>query len=430
MSNLVNKDIVVIVGGFSSGRHIAPLFNGLGYTSVHVCTEDVKEHPVMKPTFNPQDYAENHVLASEDDADQFVSKMQGRRIKAVIAGCEPCVLLADKLGEMLDTPRNVGALSWARRSKFLMHDTLKKNGLKSARQLLTDNLQEIYQFHDKIGGKIVLKPEASANTDGVFYCKDRAEIAEAADRILGAKNFMGDVNTKVLVQEYLAGKQYLVNTLSSDGHHHVCDAWGEVRYNDDAPSNDSHADLVRPQDAPFRALAEYATRALDALGIRYGAAHFEMRMTDEGPCLVEVAARMSGNVDFSVLHSIHSLTQLSLLPDSMLDPEAFRTRVNGSRPSTTSARKVYLASTMEGDVLRNPDLNLFLDIGSVSSLCFKVGNGERLYKTSRALGRARPGYLYMVSEDAEVIARDYELVRRNEQLLYETMLLAPGEASQ
>jgi len=430
MSKLFNKDIIVIAGGFSSGRHIAPLFNGLGYTCVHVCTDEVKEHPLLKPTFNPTDYAEIHVLASEDDAGEFVRKMQGRRVKAVIAGCEPCVLFADKLSKILDTPRNVDALSWARRSKYLMHETLKKNGLKSARQLLSDNLQEIFDFHGQIGEKIVLKPEASSNTDGVFYCSTRSHIAEAVDHILGAKNYLGSINTKVLVQEYLSGKQYLVNTLSSDGYHYVCDAWGEVRHNDDAPSNDSHADLVRPQDTPYRALAEYATRALDALGIRYGAAHFEMRMTDEGPCLVEVAARMSGNVDFSVLHSIHSLTQLSLLPDAMLDPEAFRTRVNGSRPSTTSARKVYLASTMEGDVLRNPDLNLFLDISSVSSLCFRVTKDERLYKTNRALGRARPGYLYMVSDDAEVIARDYELVRRNEQLLYETMLLASGKASQ
>ena len=429
MNRPYNKDIIVVAGGFSSGRHIAPLFNGLGYSCVHVCTEAANEHPLLKPTFNPGDYAEIHVLASEDDMAGFVHRMQGRRVKAVIAGCEPCVLFADKLGEMLDTPRNVGALSWARRSKYLMHDTLKRHGLKAARQLLSENLQQIFAFHDEIGGKIVLKPEASANTDGVFYCTTRPQIAEAVDRILGVKNFLGTINTKVLAQEYLSGQQYLVNTLSSNGHHHVCDVWAEVRDNDDAPSNDSHADLVHPDAGPYGALAGYAARALDALGIHYGAAHFELRMTSEGPCLVEVAARMSGNVDFSVLHGIHSLTQLSLLPDALLDTEAFLTRVRGARPGTRSARKVYLSSTVEGKVLREPDLGLFLGIGSVSSVCFRVAKGDPLHKTNRALGRARPGYLYMVSSDPEEIARDYERVRLNEQLLYETMVRAPGNDS-
>lgn len=425
MSQLFNKDVILIVGGFSSGRHIAPLFKGLGYSCVHVSTQEIKEHPIFKPTFSPSDYVENHVLASDDDAEAFAQRMQGRQVKAVIAGCEPCVLLADKLSEMLDVPRNVGALSWTRRSKYLMHDTLKKNGLKSARQLLSDNLQEIFAFYDQIGGQIVLKPEASANTDGVYYCNTHAQIAEAVECILGVKNFLGYLNTKVLVQEYLSGKQYLVNTMSSDGHHHVCDAWGEVRDNDDAPSNDSYADLVIPGTDLHSALAKYASRALDALGIRYGAAHFEMRMTDESPCLVEVGARMSGNVDFSVLHGIHSLTQLSLLPDAMLDTEAFLTRIRGARPSMKSARKVYLTSTLAGDVLQEPDLNLFLNIKSVRSLYFRLAKGDYLHKTNRAQGGARPGYLYMVSDDPAEITRDYELVRQNETLLYEMMLSAP-----
>ncbi len=428
VSRLINKDIIVIVGGLSSGRHIAPLFNGLGFSCVHVCTVDVVEHPILKPTFNPLDYAENHLLASENEAADFVSRMEGRHVKAVIAGCEPCVLFADKLAEMLDTPRNIGALSAARRSKYLMHETLRRSGLKSARQLLSDDLQEIYAFHDRIGAKIVLKPEASANTDGVYYCNTRQQIADAFDRILGAKSFYDDfsgINTKVLVQEYLTGKQYLVNTLSSEGHHYVCDAWGEVRENDDAPSNDSYADLVNPKTVLHRSLSDYVGHVCDALGIRYGAAHFELRMTDEGPCLIEVGARMSGNVDFSVLHDTHSLTQLSLLPDAMLDTEAFGARTRTASSNTKSARKVYLSSDMTGDVLREPDLNLLFNVGTVRSVLFRVANGERLYKTDRAQGHARPGHLYMVSNDPDEIGRDYERVRRNERLLYETMLRAP-----
>ncbi|GAC1405720.1 MAG: ATP-grasp domain-containing protein [Burkholderiaceae bacterium] len=428
MSKLFNKDIIVIVGGLSSGRYIAPLFNGLGYSCVHVCTEEIIEHPLLKPTFDPTDYVEVHMLASEDDAGDFVRKMQERRVKAVIAGCEPCVLFADKLSEMFGTPRNVDALSWARRSKYLMHDTLKRNGLKSARQLFSDNLQEILDFHDQIGGKIVLKPEASSYTDGIFYCSSREQIVSAVDHILGAKNYFGGINTKVLAQEYLSGKQYLVNTLSSDGHHYVCDTWGEVRENDDAPSNDSYADLLSPNSDPHTALVDYAHRALDALGICYGAAHFEIRMTDEGPCLIEVAARMSGNVDFSVLHGIHSLTQLSLLPDALLDTGAFLTRIRGASPSTASARKVYLSSEVSGNVLSEPDLGLFLDVESVSSLLFRVAKGDHLYKTDRSQGRGRPGHLYMVSNDPDAIARDYERVRQNESLLYEMMIHAPKNA--
>ncbi|MEM5369202.1 ATP-grasp domain-containing protein [Paraburkholderia azotifigens] len=426
MSQLFSKDVIVIVGGLSSGRHIAPLFNGLGYKCIHVCTKSAFEHPIFSPTFNPSDYIESYVLHSEDGAEEVVRRMRGRNVKAIIAGCEPCILLADRLSVMLGMPRNAESLSTARRSKYLMHERLGRCGLTSVKHLLTDRLQDIYDFHDQIGGKIVLKPEAGANTEGVYYCNTRGQIADAVGRILGSKAIFDDfteVNAKVLAQEYMSGKQYLLNTMSSDGNHYICDAWGEVRPNDDAPSNDNYADLVRPGTALYRSLAEYVTRVADALGIRYGAAHFELRMTDQGPCLVEVGARMSGNVDFSVLYEIHSLTQLSLLPDAMLDTQAFVARIRAASASTKEARKVYLSSDKAGDVLREPNLRLFTDIDTVRSVLFRLAKGDRLYKTDRSQGHGRPGHLYMVGNDADEIVRDYERVRHNEQLLYETMLL-------
>ncbi|BBQ03132.1 hypothetical protein BSFA1_82600 (plasmid) [Burkholderia sp. SFA1] len=76
-------------------------------------------------------------------------------------------------------------------------------------------------------------------------------------------------------------------------------------------------------------------------------------------------------------------------------------------------------------MVREPDLNLLFNVGTVRSVLFRVANGERLYKTDRAQGHARPGHLYMVSSDPDEIGRDYERVRRNERLLYETMLRAP-----
>lgn len=430
MSALYNKNVILIVGGLSSGRQLAPLFKGLGFACVHVCTRFAMEHPLFKPTFVADDYVENHVLASENEAPLLVERLRGRNVRAVIAGTEICVMLADTLARLFDVPRNVDALSWARRSKFQMHETLRAAGLKSARQVLSASPADLVAFQDKIGGRVVVKPEASANTDGVTYCADAAEVEAAARRILGSQNFLGLLNSQVLAQEYLAGKQYLVNSVSSAGLHHICDVWGELRENDAAPSNDSYADFVRP-DAPIQGvLSAYATQVLDALGIQYGAAHMELRMTEEGPCLVEVAARMSGNIDHSVLYGLNSLTQVSLLADGLLDPTSFYARTQAAPPTTRVARKVYLASLLSGPVVSAPDLALFLDLETVVSLSFWPRVGDVLQKTDRAKGHGRPGYLYMVADDPAHIDRDYPHVRQNERLIYERCLQPPNTGRQ
>lgn len=102
-------------------------------------------------------------------------------------------------------------------------------------------------------------------------------------------------NDGVVAQECLMGTEYIVDTVSRDGAHHVCDIWETYRINANGVPDLLVAWRLLPATGEVQdKLVAYAFAVLDALGIRHGAAHAEIKMTSDGPCLVEVGARIAG----------------------------------------------------------------------------------------------------------------------------------------
>lgn len=71
----------------------------------------------------------------------------------------------------------------------------------------------------------MLKPLASAGSDGVYFAASEAEARTAFDTILGGRNVFGADNGAVLIQEFLQGTEYVVDSVSHRGQHRVCCLW-------------------------------------------------------------------------------------------------------------------------------------------------------------------------------------------------------------
>lgn len=52
--------------------------------------------------------------------------------------------------------------------------------------------------------------------------------------------------------------------------------------------------LVDPEDPVVDVLFSYVCQVLDATGVRNGPAHVEVMITDDGPRLIEIGARLAG----------------------------------------------------------------------------------------------------------------------------------------
>ncbi|AJC48964.1 ATP-grasp domain-containing protein [Allofrancisella guangzhouensis] len=395
------KHIIIICDGYSSGHFIPKLFNGLGYSCLHVTSSDSYNHKVSQSTFCKMDYIESFIINDDKSYVGFLDAIKNRRVLCAMAGSEFGILMADKINKDLKIVWHDFSKGVVKRNKYLMHEQLKYDNLAYAGQVLTSNLDEIFCFYEKNQKKrIVLKPVSSALSDSVFYCDTETQIREAFNYIKLKKDVFGKDNKSVLVQQYLQGQQYIVNTISSKRNHYVTDIWGEVAENDDMPSNDIYSELIHYNDFPYKILEKYSFDVLDSLGIWNGPAHLEIRLTENGPILVECGARLGGSVDFSLTQSIYGLSQLSLLPFATFNTDLFltltRDRSNGK---LKYARYVYLSSHVKGKIIKDINFSVFNDIESLFSMKMSIKKGDLLQPINRALGIGRPGYIYLVNND-------------------------------
>ena len=122
--------------------------------------------------------------------------------------------LADRLSTRLGLRTNGEAGSLARRDKYLMGEKVRNAGVRAVKQEGCTSLKQLRTFCATLPQqpfKCVVKPGMSAGTDDVFLCSSLEDAEVAFERILGKRNGVGLINECALVQEFLVGKEYVID---------------------------------------------------------------------------------------------------------------------------------------------------------------------------------------------------------------------------
>ena len=399
---------VAVVDGYSTGNYLPPAFARLGLGAVHLLSTP-EPRPGLQPPILGAYEAEVVYAGTVEEA---AAALGPYRPVAVLAGSEPGVPLADALSERLGLPSNGSALSAARRDKHRMVETVRAAGLRCARQLLSANPDEIAVWAKGEGWPVVVKPISAASTQGVSICVNAADVLRAAQEVLGSTDIFGSRNTYVLVQSYLAGTEYVVDTVAADGRRYVCAVWEYEKTTTDAgrPVYDRMV-LVDPDAPEIPELVRYTDGVLDALGIRHGPAHTEVMLTPAGPSLVEVGARLNGAMrpgfdDLSVEINMADATALAYAR-----PDEFAARYGGRVYRQHRHAAVYFTRTRLDGVVESVDeamADRIRSLPTVSVLDVRLRPGQRIQPTIDLM--TSPLRLHMVDADPAALRADQIVV--------------------
>ncbi|GAA0341421.1 ATP-grasp domain-containing protein [Actinoallomurus spadix] len=399
---------VVLVDTYAPTRLLAPRFRALGYRCVRVQSTPEPPPVYASEPVDLGDYAAS--VVHDGDVDRTLAAVAAFDPVAVVPGGEVGVEFSDLLSERLGTPTNGTALSAARRDKFLMVETIKRAGLRGARQLRVTDAAELADWHRELGGRVVIKPLRSAGGDGVSFCDTPEESVRAYRALLGSRDVFAGRNESVVAQEYLSGTEYMVNTVSRDGRHHVCDVWKTTRINANGITDLCDAlCLIASDEKVVPALTEYAGRVLDALGVRHGPAHVEVRMTPDGPCLVEVGARMAGG-DIPYYASLGiGESQIEWTADAYVRPDRFHARCGEPYRVRRFCAMVAMVSPYEGTLREYCGAETIRRLESFHDIDFLVKPRGRLRRTVDDL--TYPVVVTLMSPSEEAVLRDIGTIR-------------------
>jgi biotin carboxylase len=401
------RGTVVIVDAYQPTRRLAPTFRGAGYGCVRV--QSTPEPPrVYRSAFPLDDYLAN--IVHNGDFDRTLREVARYEPAAVVPGGEIGVEFADALSEALGLPSNGTATSDARRDKFTMIETLRRAGVRAARQILVDDEESLRAWHIAVGGRLVVKPTRGSGGEGVHFCDTPEESVAALHRIVGARNLFSQTNSAAVAQEYLPGTEYVVNTVSRDGRHHVCDLWRTTRINaNGVPDLCDAVHLMARSGVIQDQLVEYAELVLDALGIRHGPGHLEVKLTPDGPCLVEVGARIPGADLPHYARLAVGESQLDWIVDAYVRPDRFHQRWTEHYRLRRHVASVAMISTVDGILRGYRDLDAIRRLDSHHEIRQLVRPGERIRPTVDDL--TYPLITTLVHEVEEFVLRDAGTLR-------------------
>lgn len=225
------------------------------------------------------------------------------------------------------------------------------------------------------GGPVVVKPLRSGGGDGVRFCDSPEESAIALAQVRNRTSSLGEPISHVVAQEYLVGAEYIVNTVSCEGQHQVTDVWSTDRITANGVRDLVVAQVLLPADDSVTGeLVPFAHQVLDALGIRYGAAHLEIKLTPDGPRLVEAGARPSGLPYF--VADVIGEGQLEWSVDAFVRPDRFRARVGRAYQRRSAFAWAALASPVSGRLVRYCALDEVRRLESFDDLTVIVKPGK------------------------------------------------------
>jgi biotin carboxylase len=232
--------------------------------------------------------------------EELVAYAQQHPFDAIVPVDDGSTLIASRAAARLGLPYNSPEASLAARDKFEMRHAFARAGVPSPEYRLVDATDDPGQLSREAAYPCVVKPTRLSGSRGVIRADNPAEFVDAFNR--SKRIVQAEGGQQMLIERFIPGFEVALEGLLTDGQLQTLALF----------------DKPDPLDGPFfeetiyvtpsrlsanqqRQIDRVAEQAANAVGLRSGPLHAELRVNDDGPWMVELAGRSIGGLCSSVL---------------------------------------------------------------------------------------------------------------------------------
>lgn len=193
--------------------------------------------------------------------------------------------LAQELGLVFNSPEVTGRCL----DKWLMKQVLLAHRVPCAEGVLLKPGEEI-RLPEGISYPVIIKPRDAFSSRGVYRCENR----EAAEAYLSESRSFSSTGD-VIIEEFLKGKEYSVESLTFNGETTIVQFTEKFITPYPKTVELGHLQPAEMGQSVKMEVSAVVRKALAALGVMNSASHTEVMMTEQGPVIIEVGARLGGD---------------------------------------------------------------------------------------------------------------------------------------
>ena len=164
------------------------------------------------------------------------------------------------------------------------------HGVEHPWYFIAPDKNDFYDIKERINYPCIMKPTDNSGSRGVVLIHNKEELEKEYEYSQNSSRCGA-----VIIEEYLVGPEVSVEVVVYKGVPHVLQITDKLTTGAPHFVEMGHSQPSQLPDDTKTKIRDLASRAVLAVGIENGPAHVEMIITDKGPKMVELGARMGGD---------------------------------------------------------------------------------------------------------------------------------------
>lgn len=270
-----------------AGHNQVPLLKTAQFHDVRVVAID------PDPNAHGFDFADDFVVADLGDAETCVDAARHFRVDGVItAAADYPVPTVARVCRQLGFAGIDETTARRCTDKYEMRSALAQANVACPPFFKAESFAQAVAAFELLERPAIFKPALSSGGQGITHVDIDANQTQLRAAFGWAMRHSR--NEAILVEEFADGPEFSVEALTWDDKTHIVGITDKVTTGSPHFVEIGHSQPTQLDDSDQESLILLAKEAIRALGIDWSASHIEIRLTDEGPKIVEVGARLGG----------------------------------------------------------------------------------------------------------------------------------------
>ncbi|PIQ76183.1 hypothetical protein COU78_01340 [Candidatus Peregrinibacteria bacterium CG10_big_fil_rev_8_21_14_0_10_49_24] len=298
-TSLNGKTLLVVNTGSPKKRFIFQRLKKLGIRVVVINKEKNWAQPYVDEWILTDTYDR---LAAVDAVRVWVNASKSNRFDGITTYWEDDVPLAARLCAEFKMMGNSLEAANITRDKYRMQERLKQCGFNFIDQRLLKTEKQLEEAMKHIGFPAVMKPVAGSDSQFVLRVDDEQHARDAFSYLRRNCNAAYDpifqFNRHFLYQKFIEGPEFSMECYCQHGVPHIVGVHEKTIMK--PPFFMETGDYCPPRidEEELGELNDAVKNALIVFDIQNSLAHAEIKLTDDGPMIIEIASRMGGDYTY------------------------------------------------------------------------------------------------------------------------------------
>lgn len=294
------KHLIVIESMFfSTGFKICKLAQDMGFKVTLIC-RDIKmylDRDGMENDLLKADYIIERETNSSKELIEFLKNYSLEKpFDGIITLSDYYIEIVSEVADYFNLPSEKAEVIKAAKNKNITRSILSEKQVPSPKFLVSEERAEVLEGAKQIGFPCIIKPVRDTGSNNVLCVANEKELIKGIADIQNIHfNERGQEYSKlILLEEFLLGEELSVETFTQNGHINLIGFTSKRLTGNPYFVEDGFSFPYELSNDLRNKVFEITASALKAIGHSFGPCHTEVKLTEEGPKIIEINPRLGG----------------------------------------------------------------------------------------------------------------------------------------